>query len=176
MLIQAFTDGSCLSNGEDNAVGGYGAVLSFIFQGEVRTKEVSGSITNTTNNRAELTAVIKAMESVKGSHDWEFTLDSKYVIDIAEGNKNPKLNLDLWKRYQDLRSMHKSVSFFWVGGHTGDVLNERCNLLAQTAANQQAMFMARQASALEVKQEIIEDVVAKKKQLSFLQRLFGGKE
>ncbi len=53
MLIQAFTDGSCLGNGEDNAVGGYGAVLSFVFQGEVRRKEVSGSITNTTNNRAE---------------------------------------------------------------------------------------------------------------------------
>jgi ribonuclease HI len=176
MLIKAFTDGSCLGNGGENAVGGWAATMAFTYLGERRSKEISGAITNTTNNRAELLAVIKALESVNGSHDWEITLDSKYVIDIAEGNKQPRLNLDLWNRYKDIRAQHKSVTFSWVGGHTGEANNEKCNILAQTAANQQAMFLARQSAQKEVKQEVIEELIidtgkTKKKQLGFLKQL-----
>ncbi len=134
--IEIFTDGACSGN---PGPGGWGAILRY---GEIE-KELSGGEKNTTNNRMELTAVIKALEAVKYECNITITTDSKYVCDgIEKGwaaswrNNNwrkkdgkPALNSDLWERLLDLLNNHK-VKFTWVKGHNSHPENERCDKLA----------------------------------------------
>ncbi len=134
--IEIYTDGACSGN---PGPGGWGAILRY---GEVE-KELSGGEKNTTNNRMELTAVIKALEAVKYECDITITTDSKYVCDgIEKGwaaswrsnnwrkkDGKPALNPDLWEKLLDLLSKHK-VKFIWVKGHNAHPENERCDKLA----------------------------------------------
>lgn len=137
MKITIYTDGSSRGN---PGPGGYGAVL---ISGPHR-KELSGGFKLTTNNRMELLAVITALESLKilGSEVSVYT-DSKYVCEAVEkrwvfgwaqkgfaGKKNP----DLWARFLKIFAQHK-VKFHWVKGHAGNALNERCDQLANAAAD-----------------------------------------
>ncbi|REE05757.1 ribonuclease HI [Marinoscillum furvescens] len=135
-MIKIYTDGAAKGN---PGPGGYGAILDF--QG--RRKELSEGFRNTTNNRMELLAVIKALEAIK-KPGWEVLVysDSKYVVDAVEkgwvfgwekkGYKNKK-NPDLWQRFLKIYRQHK-VKFQWVKGHAGHPENERCDQLAVEAA------------------------------------------
>ena len=140
--IQLYADGACQGN---PGPGGYGVVLLF---GEHR-KELSGGYRKTTNNRMELTAVIKGLETLKEKCNVEVHSDSKYVVDAlsngwaakwrANGwrrNKRERaINPDLWGRLLELCEAH-DVSFHWVRGHSGNPENERCDQLATQAAIQ----------------------------------------
>jgi len=135
-MITIYTDGAAKGN---PGPGGYGAILDF--QG--KRKELSEGFRMTTNNRMELLAVIKALESIK-KPGWNVLIysDSKYVVDAVEknwvfgwekkgfkGKKNP----DLWKRFLTVYRQHH-VRFQWVKGHAGHPENERCDELAVQAA------------------------------------------
>lgn len=135
-MIEVFTDGSSKGN---PGPGGYGVVLRF--NGKV--KEISQGYRLTTNNRMELMAVIVALESLK-TNQYEINLysDSKYVIDsIVKGwvfgwkqkGFKGKKNADLWERYLKLHPCFK-IRFHWVKGHAGHPENERCDVLAVSAA------------------------------------------
>ena len=138
--VQIFSDGACSGN---PGPGGWGTILRF---GEYE-KELSGGEKNTTNNRMELTAVIRGLEALKEPCEVDFYTDSKYIIDsVTKGwavkwknngwikpDKKPALNPDLWERVLELLEVHK-VTFYWVKGHAGHPENERCDRLAVAAS------------------------------------------
>lgn len=134
--VDIFTDGACSGN---PGPGGWGAVLRFAG----KEKELSGGEKNTTNNRMELTAVIKALEALKEPCEVRLVTDSKYVADglnkgwarswqkngWRKADKKPALNSDLWERLLTLTDIH-GVTVEWVKGHAGHPENERCDHLA----------------------------------------------
>ena len=123
--VEIFSDGACSGN---PGPGGYGVILRF---GE-HIKELSGGEHETTNNRMELTGVIKGLDALKEPCEVTLTTDSKYVVDsITKGwvygwkskgwkksDGKPALNVDLWEQLLPLLQKHK-VSFVWVKGHAG---------------------------------------------------------
>ena len=139
-IVLAFSDGSALGN---PGQGGYGVVLKY---GEA-TKELSGGYRYTTNNRMELLGAIVALETLKRRCRVILTTDSRYVVNgISEGwaerwrangwrrgKRGKALNPDLWTRLLDATSRH-DVTFKWVRGHAGHIENERCDQLANEAA------------------------------------------
>lgn len=138
MSIVIYTDGACSGN---PGPGGWGAYLKW----NDHEKELSGGEVETTNNRMEMMAVIKALEALKKASDVKLYTDSKYVLQGAtewmEGwkargwkgaNKKPVRNQDLWQRIDSLIQQH-NVEFNWVKGHNGDENNERVDKLAVDA-------------------------------------------
>ncbi len=134
--IIIYTDGSSLGN---PGPGGYGIVL---ISGKHR-KEISEGYRLTTNNRMELLAVIKALETLKipGSDVTIYT-DSRYVVDAVEKgwvfnwvrkNFKGRKNSDLWIRFLEVYKKH-NVKFVWVRGHANIPLNERCDEMAVKAS------------------------------------------
>lgn len=136
--IIIYTDGSSLGN---PGPGGYGAVLMF----QEKRKEISGGFANTTNNRMELLAVIASLRQLKDNALGKNILiysDSSYVVDAVEKgwvfswekkNFHQKKNKDLWLQFLPLYRKFKP-KLEWVKGHVGIVENERCDILAKTAA------------------------------------------
>ncbi|ABZ85337.1 ribonuclease h [Heliomicrobium modesticaldum Ice1] len=138
--VTIYTDGACLGN---PGPGGYGAVLIY---GEHR-KELSEGFRDTTNNRMEMLAAIKALEALKEPCQVVLYSDSRYLVDaVTQGwarrwkangwmrnKKDPALNVDLWERLLQLLERHQ-VEFRWVKGHAGNPENERCDKLATAAA------------------------------------------
>jgi ribonuclease HI len=137
--VEIFTDGACKGN---PGPGGWGAVLRW----GAHEKEMSGSAPTTTNNRMELTAVIEALNALKGTCDIQLHTDSRYVIDGITGwihswqrngwknsQKKPVLNADLWQALLAAVGRHK-VTWHWVKGHNGHPENERADQLASNAA------------------------------------------
>ena len=137
-VIEIYTDGACSGN---PGPGGWGALLRW----NGHEKELSGGEEETTNNRMEMMAVIKALEALKGPSEVELYTDSKYVMDgitkwiegwKAKGwktaGKKPVKNQDLWQRIDALVSEH-NVTFHWVKGHDGHPENERADYLATSA-------------------------------------------
>lgn len=134
--VEIFTDGACSGN---PGPGGWGAVMRY----NGKEKELSGGEKDTTNNRMELTAVIKSLSSLKEPCVVTLTTDSKYVCDaVSKGwvyswkargwkkkDNKPALNVDLWEQLLPLLSTHK-VEFCWVKGHNEHPENERCDRLA----------------------------------------------
>lgn len=133
------TDGACSGN---PGPGGWGAVLEW----NGHEKTLSGAESETTNNRMELMAAIKALEALK-KPDTTVTLitDSIYVRDgitrwlprwKANGwktaDRKPVKNDDLWRRLDELALAH-NVEWRWVKGHAGDPGNERADALAREA-------------------------------------------
>jgi ribonuclease HI len=134
-MIKIFTDGSSRGN---PGPGGYGVVM--LYKGN--RKELSQGYIITTNNRMELTAVIKALEAIK-KNSIKITIysDSKYVVESVEkgwvwnwGKKKfkKKKNIDLWKQFIPLYKKF-NIKFIWVKGHAGIKENERCDKLANLA-------------------------------------------
>lgn len=139
--VKIFTDGSCLGN---PGPGGWAALLRF---GEHQL-EISGGARLSTNNRMELTAVIKGLEALKRTCPIELYTDSRYVCDAInkkwldswqkrgwkKADKKEVMNQDLWKRLLPLLEKHKP-RLFWVEGHSGHPENERVDDLARAAAS-----------------------------------------
>ena len=134
--VEIFTDGACSGN---PGPGGWGALLRW----NGVTKELYGGEADTTNNRMELTAAIKALNALKEPCEVDLYTDSVYVrngisswIDSWKANnwktsaKKPVKNAELWQQLDEARSRHK-VSWHWVKGHAGHPENERCDELAR---------------------------------------------
>ena len=134
--VTLYTDGACSGN---PGPGGWAAILKY----KDIQKELSGGEAQTTNNRMELTAVIRGLQALKEPCSVELWSDSKYGIDAlslgwAQGwqkkgwikaDKKPALNADLWDKLLSLIALHE-VTFHWVHGHQGHPENERCDALA----------------------------------------------
>ena len=137
--VTLYTDGACSGN---PGPGGWGAILEY----NGYEKELSGGENPTTNNRMELTAVIKGLEALKESCTVELYSDSKYVIDALEkgwavgwkkrgwikADKKPALNPDLWEKLLSLTERHE-MHCHWVKGHSTNPKNNRCDELAVEA-------------------------------------------
>ena len=134
--VYIYTDGACKGN---PGPGGWGAIL--VYRGIER--EMSGGEANTTNNRLELTAVIRALGALREPCEVELCSDSKYVLDALtrgwaeswrkngwrKADKKPALNAELWEELLSLTEKHV-MSYVWVKGHEGHEYNERCDRLA----------------------------------------------
>lgn len=132
--IELYTDGSCLNN---PGFGGWAYILRF---GKYE-KEESGAEKNTTNNRMELLAIIKALEVLKQPCEISLFTDSKLMVRsinewlelwIQKDFKGKK-NVDLWQQYLHNIRTHK-IKAFWIKAHNGHKDNERCDFLARQAA------------------------------------------
>ncbi len=143
--VTIHTDGACLGN---PGPGGYGAVLAC----NGARREIAGGRSLTTNNRMELLAVIEALSALERPCDVTLVTDSRYVHDAIEkrwlaswqkkgwvnAEKKPVKNQDLWRRLIPLLATHR-IRFNWVRGHTGNPDNERCDVLARTAAGSRGL-------------------------------------
>ncbi len=139
--VQLYTDGACSGN---PGPGGWGAILRF---GE-RSKELSGHMPSTTNNRMELFAVISGLGALKEPCVVEVYSDSAYTVNafnehwidnwqrngwLTSENK-PVENSDLWKLLLQIMKLKKhQVTFHKVKGHADDPMNNRCDALAREA-------------------------------------------
>ena len=134
-VLKIYTDGACRGN---PGPGGWGAVLRY----NGTEKRLYGGEAESTNNRMELTAVIKALETVTRHCKIDLTTDSKYVIQgITEwldgwkkrgwktAAKKPVLNQDLWVQLDTQVSRH-DIEWHWVKGHSGHPENELADQLA----------------------------------------------
>ena len=141
--VQLFTDGACSGN---PGPGGWAFVLRHPTSGKER--EASGAQRETTNNRMEMMAVIRGLESLRRPTHVELITDSVYVGRgisewLSKWKKNgwrrreknrwaEVKNEDLWRRLDKLLVRHR-VDFTHVRGHTGHPENERCDTLAVAA-------------------------------------------
>jgi len=137
-VIEIYTDGACRGN---PGRGGWAALLLL---GE-HEREISGAEALTTNNRMELTAVIRALEALKRPVQARIYTDSEYVRrGVTEwlagwkargwrtADRKPVKNQDLWQRLDELRAGHR-IEWHWVPGHAGVPGNERVDRLANEA-------------------------------------------
>jgi ribonuclease HI len=139
--VEIYTDGACRGN---PGPGGWGAVLRY----GRHEKELFGGEPATTNNRMELMAAIRALESLKKPCKVKVTTDSVYVRSgITEWLPNwkrrgwktaarkPVKNADLWQRLDRAAQAH-DVAWHWVKGHSGHPENERADQLANLGIDQ----------------------------------------
>ncbi len=135
VIVEIFTDGACKGN---PGPGGWGALLRY----DKTEKELCGGERLTTNNRMELLAVIRALESLKRRCVVKLHTDSQYVQKgISEwiinwkkrgwktADKKPVKNEDLWRELDQLATQH-DIDWIWVKGHAGHDGNERADALA----------------------------------------------
>ena len=134
--VTIYTDGACSGN---PGPGGWGAILEWTGV----EKEISGGEASTTNNRMEITAVLRALTLLKEPCVVELYSDSKYVIDAlskgwargwkargwVKSDKKPALNPDLWEQLLALTEVHQ-VRCHWVKGHAENEHNNRCDQMA----------------------------------------------
>ncbi|MCD8117768.1 MAG: ribonuclease HI [Oscillospiraceae bacterium] len=132
--VTIYTDGACSGN---PGPGGWAAILQY----KGMEKELSGGERNTTNNRMELTAVIRGLEALKEPCAVTVYTDSQYISRaIGEGwlakwkkngftKKGGLKNDELWRELDSLLQRH-TVTLQWVKGHAENDLNNRCDRLA----------------------------------------------
>lgn len=141
--VVIFTDGACKGN---PGPGGWAALLRM----GRHEKELSGGEIETTNNRMEMTAVIKGLSALTEPCDVELYSDSKYVLDgitkwvdgwkkrgWVTASKKPVRNADLWHDLIEVAGRH-AVNWNWVKGHSGHPENERVDTLASNEADRVA--------------------------------------
>lgn len=137
--VEIFTDGACKGN---PGKGGWGVLL----RSGPHEKELSGSERDTTNNRMEMMAVLRALDALKEPCEVALHTDSRYVIDgmtkwmfgwqkkgWKTADNKPVKNEDLWRALVLAAKPHK-IDWIWVRGHAGHVENERVDHLASEAA------------------------------------------
>ena len=134
--VTIYTDGACSGN---PGPGGWGAILEW----NGVEKELSGGEAQTTNNRMELTGVIRALSALKEPCEVDLYTDSKYVLDAltkgwakswrargwVKADKKPALNPDLWQTLLELTERH-TMHYHWVKGHADNPMNNRCDQMA----------------------------------------------
>lgn len=139
--VEMFTDGACRGN---PGKGGWGVLLRY---GETE-KTLHGGEMMTTNNKMELTAVIKGLEALSKSCEVCITTDSKYVLEgitkwidnwkkrnWKTANKKPVQNVELWRALDELVASHK-IEWKWVKGHSGHRENEIADELANQGVDE----------------------------------------
>lgn len=147
MEVKIYTDGA--ARGNPDGPGGYGTILVYVdSKGESHIREYSKGYKKTTNNRMELMAAIAGLEALtKPCHVMLYS-DSQYLVKAfnehwldgwikkgwKRGKNEPVKNTDLWKRLLAAKEPHQ-VEFIWVKGHAGHEQNERCDILATSAAD-----------------------------------------
>lgn len=139
-IIKIYCDGACSGNQNKNNIGGWGALLIF----NEKIKKINGGEKNTTNQRMELTACIKALEAIKSTkYPIEIYTDSAYLYNCIQqkwyekweqnGWKNSKKmpieNKDLWEKLLNLIKKY-NPTFIKVKGHSGDKYNDEADKLA----------------------------------------------
>ena len=137
--LDIYTDGSCLGN---PGPGGWAFIIK---DKNGKILEFAGSENHTTNNKMELTAVIKAFLYIKKSTILNIYTDSKYVKEgitnwinkwklngWKTANKKDVKNSDLWKELDEKIKLH-DIKWFWIKGHNENILNERVDVLAKKA-------------------------------------------
>ena len=137
--VKIATDGACKGN---PGPGGWGALLRF---GD-REKELSGGEAQSTNNRMELLAAIRGLQSLTKPCHVTLVTDSVYVKDgitkwihgwqrnnWRTAAKKPVKNVELWQELLEAVEPHR-IDWQWVKGHAGDPDNERADILASNAA------------------------------------------
>jgi ribonuclease HI len=137
-VIEIYTDGACRGN---PGRGGWAALLRM----GAHEREISGAEAHTTNNRMELTAVIRALEALRRPVQARIYTDSEYVRrGVTEwlagwkargwrtADKKPVKNQDLWLRLDELIVPHR-LEWHWVKGHSGVADNDRVDRLANEA-------------------------------------------
>jgi len=140
--VELYCDGSCLGN---PGPGGWGYILRVQRPEGPKEKEGSGWEPGTTNNRMELTAAIKDLESLSRPCDVELISDSQYVVKGIQSwlagwkrngwrkaDKQPVINVELWQALDAQLAKHR-VEARWVRGHAGHAENERVDQLAREA-------------------------------------------
>jgi len=138
-MITIYTDGSCLNNPGN---GGWAAIINI----NNDVKKISGSVKDTTNNKMELMAPIKALQEIKEKQPIEIYTDSQYVkLGITDwvhkwiknnwqtSKKEPVKNKELWIQLYELTNSF-DIKWIWVKAHAGNLLNEEVDLLAKQAA------------------------------------------
>jgi ribonuclease HI len=136
--VDIFTDGACSGN---PGPGGWGAIL----RAGLLEKEIAGGETATTNNRMEITAAIRALQSLKRPSNVTLHTDSRYLMDGATlwlprwrangwktADNKPVKNADLWRELEAAAAPHV-IAWRWVAGHSGHTENERADALARGA-------------------------------------------
>jgi ribonuclease HI len=140
--VVIYCDGACSPN---PGVGGWGAVLLTSAPNPLR-KEISGAEADSTNNRMEITAALRALEALKRPCRVTVFTDSTYVMNAFDKGwlarwktngwktreKKPVLNVDLWQALDEIRSLHE-VTWRWVAGHADNAENNRADALAVAA-------------------------------------------
>ena len=134
-VVEIYSDGACRGN---PGPGGWGALL----RSNGAEKELYGGEAQTTNNRMELMAVIRALEALKRRSRVKLYTDSLYVMKgitiwildwkrrgWRTADKKPVKNVDLWKRLDEIVAKH-DIEWHWVKGHAGHPENERADELA----------------------------------------------
>lgn len=162
MKVTIYTDGS--ARGNPNGPGGYGTILSYVdTKGVEHTREFSQGYIKTTNNRMELMAAIAGLEALNKPCEVTLFSDSQYLVKAfnehwlegwikkgwKRGKNEPVKNIDLWKRLLKAMEIHK-VEFIWVKGHDGHEQNERCDVLATTAADGDSLLEDTGATTEEI--------------------------
>ena len=141
MQVNIYTDGACSGN---PGPGGWGALLIAKKNGQIISKkEICGGEYNTTNNRMELMAAIKALSALKKTCEVTIVTDSKYLKDgmtkwlnqwvlnnWKSSAKKQIKNVDLWKKIYTLSEVH-TISWAWVKGHDNHEENEKADYLAR---------------------------------------------
>jgi ribonuclease HI len=135
-IVEIFTDGACSGN---PGPGGWGAILRY----RGKERELKGGEPATTNNRMEMLAAIRALETLKRPSQVRLHTDSQYLRDgitkyihawrardWKTADKKPVKNIDLWQRLEAAVKGHR-VEWRWVRGHAGHVENERADALAR---------------------------------------------
>ena len=141
-MISIYTDGACSGN---PGSGGWAAIIFNKISGQ-KSKKTGGEI-ETTNNRMELTAIIRALESIPKESCLQIFTDSKYIINGIElwikkwktndwigSNKKKVKNKDLWMKL-DILSSQFQITWNWVKGHSGNKYNEEVDRLARGQIN-----------------------------------------
>lgn len=153
MKVEIYTDGA--ARGNPNGPGGYGVVLQYRDKnGTLHERELSKGYKRTTNNRMEMMAAIAGLEALIRPCEVDLYSDSAYLVNAfnknwidgwikknwKRGKNEPVKNVDLWKRLLEAKKNH-NVKFIWVKGHNGHPQNERCDILATSAADGSELFV-----------------------------------
>ncbi len=141
--VELYADGACLGN---PGPGGWGFLLRLRAEGGPKEKEGSGAEADTTNNRMELSAVIRGLETLTRPCAVDLWSDSQYVVkginewlpgwkrkQWRKADGQPVMNADLWQALEVQLKIHR-VKAHWVKGHAGHAENERVDRLANQAA------------------------------------------
>ncbi len=142
--VDIYTDGACRGN---PGPGGWGVILKT----QSATKELYGGDLDTTNNKMELLAAIKGLQSLTQPCKVRLYTDSNYVKQgitewiinwkrngFKNAKKKPVLNVDLWLELDQSTSIH-DIEWFWIKGHSGHPENERADALANKGVDEVTM-------------------------------------